>query len=500
MDTPALAIAEIGKSYGRNRVLDGVSFEVFPGETAALLGENGAGKSTLAKIIAGAIPPDEGDLRIAGQATGFSSPRDALERGVAFIPQELVYVPRLTVAENIRLGRTTGRWGMTSPAAILRQARRDAAELGFDLPLSASMDSISLVQQQLVEILKAFARNSRVVLLDEPTAALEADDSEHLLGLTRQLADRGVAIVYISHRIDEVFRSCDSVHVLRGGTLVRSGPIAATTPREVIFSMLGRPADEVTVPKRRDSNTGEALVLRNWNRQTSPAISDISLSVEKGEILGLYGVRGAGAETVAETLGGLHADVTGETEVLGQQVASITSPIQAQRSGIAYVPADRKSQGLVLLNTIVHALSLPNLSSITRWGWIRSATERRTAKELAERVRVRSQSLNQRVGELSGGNQQKVLLGSRLATNAKVLVLQEPTRGVDVGARLEIHRLLRELADQGTAELLVTSDIEEAVILSDRLLIIRQGRIVHEIINPTLDSQAEALQQAGGTL
>jgi ABC-type sugar transport system ATPase subunit len=500
MAHPALTIADIGKSYGRNRVLDGVSFTVHPGETAALLGENGAGKSTLAKIIAGSIGQDEGTLSLDGQPVRFSNPRDALEHGVAFIPQELVYVPRLSVAENICLGRNTGRFGLTSPSGILRQARHDAAELGFDLPLGRMMDSIPLVQQQLVEVLKAFARQSKVVLLDEPTAALEAEDSDHLLALIRQLAGRGVAVVYISHRLDEVFRSCDTVHVLRGGRLVQSQPIAETVPREVISSMLGRPADEVTVPKRQGPETEDALVLRDWNRAEAPVLKDISLTVQKGEIVGLYGVRGAGAETIAETLGGLHPGFNGTTEVLGKPVRDLTTPISAQHAGISYVPADRKSQGLVLLSPILHALSLPSLSKLTRLGFIRATAERRSARRLAERVRVRSQSLNQKVAELSGGNQQKVLVGSRLAADSSVLVLQEPTRGVDVGARLEIHRLLRELADAGRAELLVTSDIEEAVILSDRLLILRQGRIVHEIDTPSLGSQAEALQFAGGTV
>ncbi|MEF2978519.1 sugar ABC transporter ATP-binding protein [Subtercola sp. YIM 133946] len=500
MSHSALAVADVGKSYGRNRVLDGVSFEVVPGETAALLGENGAGKSTLAKIIAGSIGHDEGTLTVAGEPARFSNPRDALEHGVAFIPQELVYVPRLTVAENICLGRSTGRFGLTSPTSILRQARRDANALGFDLPLNRTMDSIPLVQQQLVEVLKAFARNSKVVLLDEPTAALEAEDSDHLLALIRQLAGRGVAVVYISHRIDEVFRSCDTVHVLRGGRLVQSQPIAETTPREVIASMLGRPADEVTVAKRQSADTEVALMLSDWNRSEAPALTGVSLSVQKGEIVGLYGVRGAGAETIAETLGGLHAEIDGNTQVLGRPVGDLSTPIGSRRAGISYVPADRKSQGLVLQNPIVHALSLPSLSNLTRLGWIRAAAERRSARRLADRVRVKSQSLNQKVGELSGGNQQKVLVGSRLATDSSVLVLQEPTRGVDVGARLEIHRLLRELADAGMAELLVTSDIEEAVILSDRLLILRQGRIVHEIVNPSLGSQAEALHFAGGTV
>ncbi len=494
----ALSVDGIMKQYGRQRVLEGVSFSIRHGEVAALLGENGAGKSTLAKLLAGAIAPDAGTIAVEGHEVTLASPRAAIQHGISFMPQELIYVPRLTVAENICLGRVPGRLGTTSPRAIRRRAQEEARAFDLDLPLDRDMDSLPLAQQQQVEILKALARRSRILLLDEPTAALSSHDSDQLLQLTGTLAARGVAVLYISHRLDEVFRACDTAHVLRNGRLVQSTPVKDTSPRQVIEQMLGRPPEEADFTAEDRPATRPVLQLTAWSRERTPVLRDVSLTVGSGEIVGLYGVRGAGAETVAEALGGLHDDVTGVTVVDGRQLTRITGPIAARRAGIAYVPADRKSQGLVLIMPIVSSLSLAVLRTLTRFGIVRRRRESALAAGLAEQVRLRARSIHQPVGELSGGNQQKVLLGSRLAAKPKVLVLQEPTRGVDVGARLELHRLLRALADEGTGQLLVTSDIEEAVGLSDRLLIVRDGQVVHEIARPTLASQSEALHAAGG--
>jgi ribose transport system ATP-binding protein len=495
---PALSVDGLVKQYGRQRVLEGVSFTLRSGEVGALLGENGAGKSTLAKILAGAVHPDEGAIAVSGRPVTLSTPRSAILHGISFMPQELIYVPRLTVAENICLGRLPGPMGTTSPRAIRRRAQEEAAAFDLDLPLDRDMDSLPLAQQQQVEILKALARRSRILLLDEPTAALSSHDSEQLLRLTGTLAARGVAVLYISHRLDEVFRACDTVHVLRNGRLVHSSAIRDTTPREVIERMLGRPPEEADFSGDARPATRPVLEVRGWRRERTPALHDVSFTVGEGEILGLYGVRGSGAETVAEALGGLHTDITGDTVVAGRRLRRMTGPIAGRQAGIAYVPADRKSQGLVLIQPILRNLSLAILRTLTRLGVIRRRQEMATATQLGEQVQLRARSLSQPVGELSGGNQQKVLVGSRLATKPKVLVLQEPTRGVDVGARLELHRLLRALADEGTGQLLVTSDIEEAVGLSDRLLIVRDGRIVHQIARPTLASQPEALHAAGG--
>jgi ribose transport system ATP-binding protein len=498
--TPLLAVEDLGKVYGRHQVLSDVDFRLAAGEATAVLGENGAGKSTLVKILAGAVRPDSGRVLVDGHQVHLTSPRKALEHGIAFIPQELVYVPKLTVAENICLGRWPRRAGFTSARALRRQAAEEAGRFGFDLPLDRDMDTLTLAQQQMVEILKALARRSRVILLDEPTAALSSHDSERLLRLMTELAADGVGVLYVTHRLDEVFRACRTAHVLRNGRLVRSGPVAQTTPRRVIEDMLGRSAEEAEVPRREPSrvDTEPVLEVRGWSRGGLPPLRDVTFGVGRGEIVGLYGVRGAGAEVVAETLGGLHPEVTGETVLGGRVVPAPRSPLAARRAGIAYVPADRKSDGLVLTLTVQQSLSMLVLAALSRLGIIARGRERATARGLAEAVHLRARGLGQTVGELSGGNQQKVLVGSRLALRPAVLVLQEPTRGVDVGARLELHRLLRGLADEGTATVLVTSDIEEAVNLSDRLLVVRDGAVVAEFHRPDPGSQPDVLHAAGG--
>lgn len=494
-----LEVRDITKSYGRHAVLQGVSFTVAAGETAAILGENGAGKSTLAKILAGASKADSGTVLVDGQVVSVSSPREALGEGIGFIPQELLYVPRLTVAENICLGRWPSRGFLTSPRAIRHLAARDCERVGLDLDLSAEMVSLPIAQQQMVEIVKAFARRSRVIVLDEPTAALSAHDSELLLSQMARLAKTGTAILYISHRIDEVFRACDSVHILRNGVQVQSSAVADCTPREVIDAMLGRVVEEVDSVARAIGTPGPlALTVRKMSKQTNPKVRNVDLDLRRGEVLGLYGVRGSGAEGVAEILGGLHPDATMVATVGETSITQMRSPRAARLLDIAHVPAERKSQGLVLSTPVGQAMTLLVLKRLSRLRIVRGRAERSLAARLADQVLLRSRTLGQPVGDLSGGNQQKAMLASRLATEPDILVLQEPSRGVDVGARLEIHRLIRAQADGGAAVLVVSSDIEEIAILSDRVLVVNEGAIVAEVNQPSLASQPQILEAAGG--
>ena len=494
-----LRVQDVSKSYGAHQALCGVNFSIRAGETAALLGENGAGKSTLARILTGAQRADGGHIAVDGRPVTLTSPRKALEEGIAFIPQELLYVPRLTVAENICLGRWPTRNSWTSANAMRRQAANDCTQVGLELDLWAEMASLSIAQQQMVEIVKAFARRARAVVLDEQTAALSADDSDLLLRQMARLAKTGAAILYISHRIDEVFRACDTVHVIRNGVVVHSAPVTQTTPREVIVAMLGRMSEDVDDVARSSKAPGPvALRVRRMSKASTPPLHDIAFDVRRGEIVGVYGVRGSGAESVAEILGGLHKNAVLNATVSGTQTTRIPTPRSAKRLKIAHVPAERKSQGLVLSMAVRSTMTLLVLGQLSRMLFIQNRRERVLSRQLADDVLLRARTLSQPVGDLSGGNQQKALLASRLATKLEILVLHEPTRGVDVGARLEVHRLIRAQADKGTAVLLVSSDIEEIAILSDRVLVVAEGAIAAEFATPSLAVQHQILEAAGG--
>jgi ribose transport system ATP-binding protein len=491
---PALFEAhQLSKAYAGHEVLSGVDFALARGEAVAVIGENGAGKSTFAKIVAGVIRPDRGELRLDGEQVSFGSPRDALRQGIAFIPQELAYVPELTVAENVILGRWPGKAGMVSHRAIVAIAAEEADRYGIRLPLDRRMSSLKLADQQMVEIVKALARKARVIVLDEPTAALNEQESESLFRVLRKLTAEGVGIVYISHRMDEVRRVSDRVDVFRNGRLVASVTSREATPDQLITHMLGQAAEHFEITEAAHKQRQPALSLVDW---TSPGLlSGVSLEVGKGEIVGLFGLRGCGAELIAEGLAGRHRDIRGELWLEGNRRALFASPLAARGANVGYVPSERKKEGLVLPMSIRSNLGLIILKRLSRLGIIKSRLANATAAELVRRFDVRFNTLGQPVGELSGGNQQKVLLASRLAPRPQVLVLQEPTRGVDVGARLEIHRLLRAVCEEGTAILLVTSDVEEAVAVTDRLVILREGRVVGEL-SGAQKTQGQALRLA----
>jgi len=493
-----LEIAGISKSYGSNRVLTNVHFCLGAGESVAIIGENGAGKSTFAKILTGVIRPDEGSIRLNGEAVSFHSPRDALHHGIAFIPQELAYVPHLTVAENILLGRWPSWRGITSTGVVLRRAREECRRFGIQLDVSRLMATLKLADRQIVEIVKALTRRASVIVLDEPTASLSEQESRALFEILEHLTDEGVGVIYISHRMDEVYRFSDRVAVFRNGELVASVSPAETTSEQLIAYMLGHEKEEfVQTPRRAGAIECPAVELRGWTRPGLPPLTNVSLAVGRGEILGLYGLRGSGAELVAEGLAGLRPDIQGDLILEGRAGQVFASPLAARRANVAYVPPERKREGLVLLLPIQENLMLLVLRQLSRWGVINRRHERARAAELARKFGVRYSRLSQTVGQLSGGNQQKVLLASRMAAQPRLLVLQEPTRGVDVGARVEIHRFLADIAAQGCAVLLVTSDLEEAVVVSHRLLIIRDGGIVGELAGPT-KTQARAIALAAG--
>lgn len=479
---PLLSVASVSKSYGSTKVLRDVSFEVPRGACVAFIGENGAGKSTLARCLVGAHKPDAGVIRIGGQEFVFNSPADAKAAGVGFLPQELANVPALTVAENIVLGLWPSRVGITSRRETQAKASEALERLGVDLALGAPMGSQSLSAQQMAEIAKALLQESRLLVLDEPTAALSEEDSEKLFTVVRRLAASGVTLIFISHRMDEVHRFADTVHVMRNGALVASLPPSSATKRELVEHMLGTSTEVENPPvHQRAADAQAVLEVAGLCDDGQTVIRDVGFSVYEGELVGIFGVRGSGNDVIAEILGGKRRATAGTIKVRGRNHGRFRGPRDAGRVGIAYVPQERKRDGLVLGQSIRSNICMTVPQLVSKLGIRQPTAERRLAEHFASGLDIRMRSVNQPVGLLSGGNQQKALLASRLATKPEVLILHEPTRGVDVGARMQLLRELRRRAEAGMAGVIITSDVEEVTTVCDRILIVRDGVIVSEL-------------------
>jgi ribose transport system ATP-binding protein len=499
---PRLTATNISKRYGPSLALRHVDLTVGRGEIVAVIGENGAGKSTLSKVLSGAIRSDTGELRLDDELLHVTSPRDALRAGIAYIPQELAYLPNLTVAENLLVGRWPSRMGFTNKLAVRRAATRLADSFGIQLDVHKPIVEMGLAERQLVEILKALATDAKVLTLDEPTASLTSEEAMNLFRVLRNLAAAGVAIIFISHRLDEIFEIADRIVVLRNGAVVAVTATTETTPLQLIDHMLGAEAaraDRALAARPTAESTQEQTVLsvQGWSRPGWPRIADLSLELRQGEVLGLFGQRGSGADLVADGLGGRVSGFRGLTIVHGRAQGTFASPRQARAAGIAYVPPERKRDGLLMDRTIQENLSLLEMRQFSEVGFVNSVAERKMAEKWRDILQIRCRSVAQRVSSLSGGNQQKVLLGSRLVARPGLLVLNEPTRGVDVGTRAQIHRYLKDEARRGTAVLWVTSDVEEVVLVSDRVLVMREGRLVGELTGSSI-SQARALALAAG--
>ena len=491
----------LSKRYGAQIALRAVDFDLAAGEIVAVVGENGAGKSTFSKILAGAIRPDAGELRLDGRPLELQSPREALRAGISYIPQELAYLPNLKVADSLLIGQWPNRFGFTTRRAVSRQAARVAEEFGVRLDVTRPISDLRLAERQLAEILKALARHAKVIILDEPTASLTIEESTNLFRVLRGLARAGVGVIFISHRLDEIFEIGDRIVVLRNGSAVANLEAARTNPSELIEHMLGvtiARAERAVASGGADTplTTAPVLQVKGLTRPGLPTISNLSFELRKGEVLGLFGPRGSGADVVADGLGGRLGDFRGRLEAGGVEMQPFKSPADSKRAGISYVPAERKRDGLVLGMSVEANLSLLTLDRVSNFGLLNRPFERRRADEWRERLKIRCKSVIQTVDSLSGGNQQKVMLGSRLEVHPSVLVLNEPTRGVDVGARAEIHAYLRDEAkERGTAVLWITSDAEEAVLVSDRILVMRDGAIVGEL-HGAAKTQANALALA----
>jgi rhamnose transport system ATP-binding protein len=475
---PRIEMRDIAKEYPGVRALSGVSFDVRPGEVHALLGENGAGKSTLIKIMSGVVQPDRGAILVDGVETKLAGPDDARKAGIATIYQELLLFPELTVAENIFLGHAPKRaFGRIDVGETNRRARALLASLEIDdLAPQANVGALSVGNRQRVEILRALSHDARVLIMDEPTAALTEADVRRLFDIVRRLRARGVGIVYISHRMDEIFEISDRVTVLRDGAYIGTRRTSETTSPELVQMMVGRHI-EALFPKIEVA-VGEP-VLEVKNLVAKPMTRDVSLTVRAGEIVGLAGLVGSGRSELAQALFGVTPAESGEIRLNGRAVA-IRSPADARTLGLAYVPEDRGTQGLVRPMSVRHNFSLAALPHLTVAGFINRAAETRLAQDAVKQFGVKTSSLDEAAGRLSGGNQQKIVLGKWLANHPKLLILDEPTRGIDVGAKAEIHRLMGELAKQGVAILMISSELPEVLGMSDRVLVMREGRIVAE--------------------
>jgi ABC-type sugar transport system ATPase subunit len=485
-----LRLADIHTSFGDNEILKGVDFEAAPGEVVALAGENGAGKSTLTRVISGAHRPDSGTILVDGVPVSFREPQDAMALGIEVIYQEFRQnlFPHLSVAENIHVldrERRFGRW-LVSKNRMAERAESVLAGLGTDLDVRRPVGSLSVAEQQMVEIAKATSRDLRLLVLDEPTAALDERESEQLFRQIRRLRDEGVAIVYISHHLDEVFALADRVVVLRDGRVVLDEPTAATGTSEVIRAMVGEPVADF-YPK--EANARDEVVLR-VEGASGTDFHDVSLQVRAGEVLGIGGVVGCGRGSLLRALFGLEALGAGTVSVDGQRVRPRGVP-EAIARGIAYITPDRQAEGLCVGLSVLTNISLATLRRYTGPAdLVRRGPERADCARVMAELRVRAPSPSAAVATLSGGNQQKALFAKCVLTGPRVLLMDEPTRGVDVGAKAEICRIVNRLTADGVAVVLVSSDLPELVNMSDRAVVMREGRIVAELSGDRLTEPA----------
>ena len=478
MAEPAVRFEGVSKRFPGVQALSDVSLEIAAGSCHALCGENGAGKSTLGKILAGLQAPDAGRLFVHGKEVHLHSPRDAQAAGIAMVHQELAFCDNLSVAENLCLAALPSRGGLLDRGELARRATAMLAETGTVLDVHRPFGELAIAQRQMVQIAAAVGGGADIIVFDEPTSSLSQVEADHLYALMGRLQRRGVTCIFVSHRMPEIFRLCDTLSVLRDGRHVATRSVAGLTEGELVRLMIGRPIAEY-LPRHREAGSGEE-VLRVEELSSPGKFERISLTLRAGEVVGLAGLMGAGRSELAAALFGLDPAVTGRVFV-GQRRLDVRRPENAIAAGIALVPEDRKKQGLVLMASALHNSSLPSLWRLSRLSWIQRARERRLATEYFTRLRVRAASPDVVVGGLSGGNQQKVVLAKWLAMRARVLILDEPTRGVDVGAKAEIHALIGELAEQGAAVLLISSELPEVITLSERILVLREGRLVGEV-------------------
>ncbi len=489
MSIPVIELRQIEKEYPGVKPLDRVDFIVRPGEIHALLGENGAGKSTLTRVMGGSVKPDAGTITYLGKEVAWGSPRSAREAGIHVIHQELALFPELDVAENILVdAQPRNRLGLISNRARHRRAAEILAQLGVDIPTRAKVDELPLADQQMVEIAKAMVGKVRLLILDEPTAVIAGREVDLLFDNMRRLKAEGVGIVYISHRLEEIFEIADQVTILKDGQTVGTSPIAQLTREEMITRMVGRRLEQI-YPARRTKAAEGADVLTVRNLKAGPRVRDVNLNVKPGEIVGVAGMVGSGRTEVAEAIFGMRPVQGGTIEFQGKALSGHL-PKHTIGLGLGFLTENRKDEGLFLGLPISANVMAPDLASVTRAGLVDRKRERAITVQQISDFSVATPSPDVKVGSLSGGNQQKVLFSrwSRIAD--RLLILDEPTRGVDIGAKVEIYRIVRRLADSGVGVLMISSELPEIVGLSDRVVVMAQGHVVGEVAGEALSEEA----------
>jgi ribose transport system ATP-binding protein len=498
-DFPYMELRSIAKSFGPIEAIKNVSLKLRSGRVHTILGENGAGKSTLMKILAGVHEPTSGELLLRGQRIAFANPSESQAAGISIIYQELSLATNLSVGENIFAGHEPRRFGVVDFKSLFRKAQNLLDDLGIEIDAHAAVARLSMAQRQLVEIAKGLSRDAELVIMDEPTSSLSDREAEVLFNIVTKLKARGTAVVYISHRMDEIMRISDDISVMRDGQYISTHDKSETTIGALINQMVGREMSDVYPPRTTPVNADRAPLLEVRNLTIEGKFHDISFSVRPGEILGFFGLIGAGRSDVMNALFGVGRPA-GQIVMNGKPLR-LRSPESAISAGIAFVTEDRKHEGLVLMHSIAQNVTMASFERRgSRFGILDRKFEQRESRDAIARMKIRTAGPHQAVGDLSGGNQQKVVFSKWLSLQPKVLILDEPTRGVDVGAKFEIYRVMRELADTGTAIILVSSELPEVLAMSDRLVVMREKRVVKEFETAGLTQETVMSYATGAAL
>ncbi len=490
---PLLAMSGIEKNFAGIPALQGASLEIAPGEVHALIGQNGAGKSTLIKILTGLYRRDAGDIQFAGAPSHLSSPREAQLAGVATIYQELNLVPLRSVAENVVMGQEPKKFGLINWKAAHKRTREILAKFGVDIDVTAPLGSYSTAVQQLVAIARAVSMDAKLVIMDEPTSSLDASEVEILFGVVRELKSAGVSVLYVSHFLDELFQICDRVTIMRDGQTVGVEEIGSTSKLNLIAAMLGRDSSEIAAEGLTELGGGGAaqgeVLLDVQNAATGPRLSDFSMTLHRGEIVGLGGLLGSGRTEAARAIFGVDALSRGSVRLNGETFTP-ADPSDAINAGIGFLTEDRKAEGIIPHMSVRENLTLALLPNLRKNGQIDREREKTLVADFIKKLGVKTAHMDQPIRELSGGNQQKVLLARWLATKPDLLILDEPTRGVDVGAKREIQSIIRNFVDEGHAVLLISSEFEELVEGANRIVVMHEGKSVSELANPGITENA----------